>query len=290
MLKNMRAREKIILVIEALFVTFAYNFTNSIIDVEPKIARILFNYNNLYGIQGLLTFSISIAILYKIKSIVKEKNNKRLTIISSVVGTLFSSIMVFGRSLYYLNSFELVFLDRYQVIISLLDFTGFFIIFYNLFKLLITYLENNQINVERKNNVEKISNAEENSKKKKIIEKVRKHPVLIIAIMLLVFWLPYIIIYFPGTLNVDSLFEIEQFYGEIRWTTHHPVIPTIIFGLFMKLGQLLKIDNLGIFLFTFLQTIIGAITLSWCIYGAYQYSLDKKIFNTIFWYFSFVAN
>ena len=39
-----------------------------------------------------------------------------------------------------------------------------------------------------------------------------KHSILFFMILFLICWLPYIIVFYPGTLNVDSLNEILQYW------------------------------------------------------------------------------
>ena len=53
-----------------------------------------------------------------------------------------------------------------------------------------------------------------------------KHSILFFMILFLICWLPYIIVFYPGTLNVDSLNEILQYWRVSEWTTHHPIFPT----------------------------------------------------------------
>ena len=107
-------------------------------------------------------------------------------------------------------------------------------------------------------------------------------------IVLLIFWLPYIIAYYPGILNKDNVFQVKQYFGiDNKYsyyvnlidknqiiTNHHPYLHTILLGTCVKIGLKLHNANFGFFLFTSIQLVTFIFTLSYSIYY-----LKKKNIN-----------
>lgn len=77
------------------------------------------------------------------------------------------------------------------------------------------------------------------------------------ACLLLFFlcWLPYLLVYYPGTVISDMAWMFEQFEGIKPMTTWHSVFTTWVFGGCIRLGRLLSGDNLGCLLYMLLQTL-----------------------------------
>jgi len=68
-------------------------------------------------------------------------------------------------------------------------------------------------------------------------------------------WVPYLFIFYPGTLSWDMGEMLAQYFGQRPMDTWHPVFLTWAVGGCMWLGRLLGSDNAGAFLFTLIQTV-----------------------------------
>lgn len=82
-------------------------------------------------------------------------------------------------------------------------------------------------------------------------------------------FLPYFLIFYPGTSNEDTTLQIMQYFNvksyihdmtplrgdEVQYTNHHPYIETLIFGGFAKLGLVLGDIRRGVALYIFLHMI-----------------------------------
>ncbi|MDR1358602.1 MAG: DUF6020 family protein [Coriobacteriales bacterium] len=101
----------------------------------------------------------------------------------------------------------------------------------------------------------------------------RKRSVLVAAGIILFFWLPWIIIYYPGCTPYDPVAQIYQIHGSGAfrpelweptvdgWISNsHPILHTLILGGFFELGDLLGSQNLGIFLYSLFQCLVRALT------------------------------
>ncbi|MBQ1604184.1 MAG: hypothetical protein II091_00435 [Lachnospiraceae bacterium] len=94
-------------------------------------------------------------------------------------------------------------------------------------------------------------------------------------------WLPYYLIYYPGTANEDSIIQIMEFFhvrsyindlsavqgANIFITDHHPYILTMIFGAFSKLGLAL-----------------GNITIGFAIYIVIHFAFQAAVFTVVLGY------
>ena len=126
-------------------------------------------------------------------------------------------------------------------------------------------------------NKEKIMESKELSGK--INQIYNKKPFLFTALIIFICWLPCIIVFYPGLMNADSLNEINQLYNIKGWSSHHPVVPTIYYGLTMKLGIAIFNGTFGLFLNNIIQIIVGIIVITTII--NYIYSQTKN--GTLRW-------
>ena len=120
----------------------------------------------------------------------------------------------------------------------------------------------------------------------------KKHMIKYMLIMLLL-WLPYYILLFPGTGNGDTSRQIIMFFHErkdmlldyspnvgedVYITNMHPFFTTIIFGLFAKLGIVVfgKIE-VGVGIYTFIQMIMYAGVFSFILCYFEKQGLSRKV-------------
>ncbi|MCL1854100.1 MAG: DUF6020 family protein [Clostridia bacterium] len=89
----------------------------------------------------------------------------------------------------------------------------------------------------------------------------RARPTLCFALFFGLCWLPYLLVFFPGTLSWDMGEMLAQFFGLRPMDTWHPVFTTWLLGACVSLGRLLANDNLGVLLFMLLQTAALALAL-----------------------------
>ena len=82
-------------------------------------------------------------------------------------------------------------------------------------------------------------------------------------------WLPYLILTYPGVIWYDTQQQLQQFFGipnvfgdGTHLSDHHPVFDTVIFGSFVKFGNLIGSGNAGVFLYAIVQSLITASTLA----------------------------
>lgn len=115
---------------------------------------------------------------------------------------------------------------------------------------------------------------------------------MVMGIMMLC-WMPYIIIMFPGNVCPDTADEVAQILGESQycwtirsiipeytdtlWNNHHPVFYTWILSLFVKLGDIIGSHAWGFEIYSFLQCTCLAAVLAYNLKYMEELGVPKKI-------------
>lgn len=68
-------------------------------------------------------------------------------------------------------------------------------------------------------------------------------------------WLPQIIIRYPGAIGRDGWVALSQYYGQMEYTTQHPIVFTLLLGKFTDLGLAMGNGNYGFFCLILLQVL-----------------------------------
>ena len=89
-----------------------------------------------------------------------------------------------------------------------------------------------------------------------------RHPFRKAFLILSAAYLPLLILSFPGNLCWDAIGQIEQVMGSAPYSTHHPLLHTLIMGGFIKGGSLLGSPEAGLFLYMLFQDILLISTLA----------------------------
>lgn len=81
-----------------------------------------------------------------------------------------------------------------------------------------------------------------------------RHAFLKTFFILLGFYMPFLILAFPGNLCWDAIGQIEQVIGGAGYSTHHPLFHTLIMGGLVKAGEdLFHAPEFGLFLYMLIQ-------------------------------------
>jgi len=175
------------------------------------------------------------------------EKDKRIKKYSTITAVFFSLMYVIGFSIEKYHSLVAVFGSWVAVTKSFIAFIGIAIFFYAL--LLIFY--------------DKISKASFESGKNVTLLDDSKRSFFIRFLFIVFCWIPYLIIYLPGILNVDTLTQFSMAMGEMALTNHHPLFMTALFGLFYNVGLLVNHLNTGVLLYSLFQMFICAISFTY---------------------------
>lgn len=95
--------------------------------------------------------------------------------------------------------------------------------------------------------------------------------------MIAVGWLPYLITFFPASVQWDGLTQVNAARGYTYRTTHHPWILSEFMGVLMRIGQIIN-DNAGVFLIGITFTAISVLC-----YGFACSRIRKYTNDFIYW-------
>ena len=156
-----------------------------------------------------------------------------------IPAVLAAFFLVFGYSFRYTNSWDLIFMDSFHLLISGVVFAGYYVLAVRLFQMVIRYLCKKA----------QESNASCGKWTTLLFE---THAFTGPLLVIMIFWSPYILAKFPGASMPETLAEMRQFYwGTIN--NYYPPLHTIMLSLIMQLGNLLGSYTLGFFLNLVLQ-------------------------------------
>lgn len=91
---------------------------------------------------------------------------------------------------------------------------------------------------------------------------VRGSTLVIIFCVLLVAWLPYLIVFLPGSINYDMHCQLLEFAGVVGWSNHNPVVSTMLYGSIFSLGNFIGGCDIGLLFISVSQTIFMAAVLT----------------------------
>lgn len=162
------------------------------------------------------------------------------------------------------DSFKFLYKNPITIIINILLFIGLIFLFKYLLTHLFNYFDKNKDNDLSKNKFSLFFDS---------------HPFITSFIIIAICWLPYFISFYPCILSPDPTYQIKQFFNIPNKyssyvvlldknqiiTNHHPVLHTLLLGNCLKLGHHFSNDNLGLFIYVLIQSIILISTLAYTI-------------------------
>lgn len=212
------------------------------------------------SIAASILFAFLTAFYYKYSFRKKETNQ---TVWASLISVLFAFFMVAGQS-FEVSGSMMILLSGFRIMFkSALAFVGFVILFYNLSNFVIDIFL-------------KPTKAEGKSK----FPQWSVRSFFACTGIIIVCWLGYLAVFYPGTTSPDVSYQIMELYGvpdlfynmsevkvsdTIFLTNHQPIAHTVVIGVFMKLGELLGSQNVGLFIYNILQVIATSMTFAFTV-------------------------
>jgi len=119
------------------------------------------------------------------------------------------------------------------------------------------------------------STIETTSLRSEISQWISTHIFLFAFLIILLCWLPYLLIQYPGNVSWDGLNQLNQVAGLIEKTNHYPYVSTAYFGFLFTLGRSILDDNFGVFCIIIVQ--FFACAAIFAIICKYVFLLFKKL-------------
>lgn len=234
------------------------------IDVAQN--KIYFNGNEIIWLM------ICVFLFFILKK-ANQYKEKRLTICSLVLGILFTIFQILGIMTKGNWIVHEVIFSKKVLLFIIIKFLVYSILFTNIVKIILKYLEN--INWTKMG--------------KKDLFKPTLKTFLIIAVLFMIAWMPYFLNYYPGITSYDTNYQLMQGYGVQPYSNHHPVLHTLIITTIVKIGYAMTNSyNFGIALCAIIQMLACSITFSFVIYYMAKRNIHTIIKTITFLFFAFV--
>ena len=81
-------------------------------------------------------------------------------------------------------------------------------------------------------------------------------------LLILLFWLPWIIAYYPASMDNDVIFQLNTATGHMPKINHHPWFSSVVLASFYRVGLALGNENAGIFLYVLVRDLLIAAVFS----------------------------
>lgn len=240
---------------------------NSLLFMIAYLA--VYSTNYYFGKNQLYYLPLFIIAFNLIKSC-NQINDSRIKIISIFSAIVLASFQAIGYQL--ANNIKIDVFDSVSSTLHfILNFLGIIVIFYFILIFLFNYMLNKGI-----------------SDGKFDFKYTNKTNFLIFWILILLCWMPYLIINYPGILSPDSIAQIRQIMGDLPFNDNEPAFHTMLVMIIVKTGFLFFKDiNTCILLFSILQMLVMTAIFSYSL----SYMLIKKINSNFvimsFLYFAF---
>lgn len=200
---------------------------------------------------------------------------KRKKILSNIYSIIITMFMIIGTSFILTGNFKAIINKPILFLLASVI----------LFKII------NEITINLYDTLDskKINNS--NLKKSKFNTLFKEKPFIFSLIFILFCWLIYLIAFYPSILSPDPSYQILQYFKidnkysyysilidkNVIITNHHPVIHTLLLGTCIKIGiKLFNSFNIGLFIYTLIQTFILASTLSYTIKFMKEINVNEK--------------
>ena len=229
-----------------------------------ELFTLLFSYEYIYKcrltIYALNPFFASLLIglffSYKFKDKLKDLSKSK-----KVLVILFTVFMLVGEVVDTTGDLINIIRIKY-ILITILKSLGYYFIFTKNIKLIDYLIFKKTRFKEPKNNLIK-----------KYIYYLEKYPFRTSFISFFSICTIFMIVFYPIVLSPDPAFQIKMYYNVptkyIHWviqrdpnvnmTNHHPILQTFMLGWCLDLGRMILNDNFGLFIYTFIQSIMTSL-------------------------------
>ena len=221
-------------------------------------------FNRSFSVHSNVTFIAFFSILYFLYYKYFINKGCTFSMQSKIIGLFAGLINVMGRNFELYNSLQFFSKEVYfAIIFSLVATIGYGLIYASLFELGWSYLRaHREQHIERKDTYLFLKTINHTV--------FDNHPLLYPFLLICLFWFPYLVSFYPGMIHWDAVEAFLGYNGVITWSSHHPVIGTLLMGYIMDIGKFFRDDNLGCAIYVILQFFLLSITL------AYQFVFFNK--------------
>lgn len=191
------------------------------------------------------------------------QREERVCIYSAVLAGVFSLLLILCISYRQYDSAIMVFGNTYQSLLSILRLVGYGALFYGVIRE-IEFLLTSEV-------------REAKDAGGKWAPWLRQHFLVTGFLIILIGWLPWLLLNYPGSGCGDSVVQLKEFFGEGNWGAAHPPLSTVIMGMLFVIGKSLWNANFGFFLYCLFQSLVGAWVFSLSMKTALKLGVPMKL-------------
>lgn len=188
--------------------------------------------------DGILAFLIFVFFL----NMKRHELSEISCLVWRIPAVLTAFFLLFGYSFRYTNSWDLIFMDSFHMMLSMIIWLGYYVFFHRIYECLIAWLLLANRNEEKEAGIFTHWLFDRNAFAGTFS-------------MILLFWLPYIIAKYPGAAMPETLAEMRQYYWN-DFNNYYPPLHTILLSLIMELGNLIYSYTFGFFLNLMIQLVM----------------------------------
>lgn len=204
-----------------------------------------------WGIQMFISVLGMAGIFY----LMRGRSGKRSPILT-MVSAVFAVFTLFGKSYMETESWDYVFYNVPQLCRAVLVGCGYSLIYKNCILFAGWLLEQMPHTFQRRRAGGKIE--------KWLFE---SHPFLGPIIVVWILAIPWLVCFFPGTVEPDARHQLMMAFGTAGMTGHHPILVTKLMGKCVYIGRaLFHSDSMGIFIYTFFQFMMQSLAIGYAMY------------------------
>lgn len=156
---------------------------------------------------------------------------------------IFSICMLLGLSYARLGNWDMIFRNGRRLAVSIFVFIICFIVFEVLICIFYNWV--------------KRLDFTKGTVRWKFPDVIGRHYMVFAFCVIFACWLPWLIVYYPGSVPHDGYVELNMFFGIEPLTNHHPWILTMCMGAIFSMGRAVS-DSFGIFLIVLIFSLLEA--------------------------------
>lgn len=164
------------------------------------------------------------------------------------------------------NTLDSIFITNGQLVKTIVVAVGYYYIIHCLYKAFVILISSDI----------DISNC--NNKLTKFICSINnKYPFAIWVVLISIFAIPHALICYPGIMCNDTWTQVMEYLGSIEFTTHHPIMHTLLVGWCLEIGNIIGSINIGLFIYVAIQVTLFILVFSYSLYLMNKWNVKKYI-------------
>ncbi len=199
---------------------------------------------------------IAVAALVWLYHRVLLREGRPFSLTALLVGGTFSVFLVVGMSFSAYEDFSFITTSKRQFALALTVFLGYWAILYAGIKLLLEKLDGLALKDRQYTG---------------LWRKIDRHIFAFSVLVILVCWVVFWTVYFPGSVPYDGRYQLNMYLGFQAMSRHHPYYSTLLIGAIYSIGASIGGSNLGVAFYVAFQSVVCAL-----VYGASCSYLRKK--------------